>query len=189
MTTASEKKVGKTISGLVRGAIPGSLLTTGILLSYGYVSGIIYSIGDTRQLIPVFTGIIIGAIVFSLVGFILRPTQINIISLTIFSLVLLIAAYAIISLNSLVLNSTNMLIVAFLMGSPAMAVSQLVGNSPAHYSLLKRVVFGSVQAVLVIVFIFVFSLEYEMQGQVNLYFGPLFFLVLSLVYLIVTKVV
>jgi hypothetical protein len=189
MTTASEKKGAKTLSGIIRGAIPGSLLTTGILLSYGYVSGIIYSIGDTRQLIPVFTGIIIGAIVFSLIGFILRPTQINIISLTIFSLVLLIAAYVIISLNSLVLNSTNMMIVAFLMGSPAMAVSQLVGDSSAHYSFIKRVIFGSVQAVLVIVFIFVFSLEYEMQGQVNLYSGPLLFLALSLAYLIVLKTV
>lgn len=187
MAISKDLKVSKLLSGLVRGSIPASLFTAGIILTYGYVTGLIYSVGDPRQLTPIFAGIIFGTIVFSLVGFGLKRTRSNLLSLTILSTVFLIAAYGTIFLYSLAVNNTDILIVAFLITSPAMAVSQLIGDSHLRFSFPTRLILGSVQAILVIVFVFVFALEYELQGQVNLYLGPLIFLLLSTAYLVAIK--
>jgi hypothetical protein len=189
MTNSIESKGSRIVAGLLRGALPASILTSGILLAYGYATGLIYSVGDPRQLTSIFGGIIFGTIVFALLGFALKPNRMNLLSLTILSTVLLIAGYSIIFLNSFALNNTNIMIVAFLISSPAMAVSQLVGRFIHGLSLLLRLSMGAVQALLVIVFVFVYALEYEVQGQLNLYLGPLIFLLASVVYFIVIKLV
>ncbi len=189
MTTSIERRSSRIITGLLKGALPASLFTSGILLSYGYATGLIYSVGDPRQLTSIFGGIIFGAIVFALLGFALKQNRMNLLSLTILSAVLLIAGYSIIFLNSFALSNANIMIVAFLITSPSMAVSQLVGRYFPNFSLMLRLSLGAVQAILVIVFVFVYALEYELQGQINLYLGPLIFLLISVVYFIVLKLV
>lgn len=189
MVNRMESRRPRFIPGLVTEPIPASILTAGIVLTYGYVSGMIYGVGDPRQLTPIFAGIIVGTIVFSLIGFALKPARSSLLSLTILSVVFLVAGYAIIFFNSFALDNTNIMIVAFLITSPAMAVSQLVARSDVHFSIPVRLTFGSVQAVLVIVFIFVYAFEYELQGQLNLYLGPLIFLLLSVAYLAAIKLV
>ncbi|MGC8562702.1 MAG: hypothetical protein ACP5UZ_05790 [Thermoplasmata archaeon] len=189
MNTRMEQGKGSFVSGLVRGSFPASLLTTGIVFTFGYATGVIFTIGDTRQLIPVFAGIIIGSILFSIVGFVIKTNKLNLLTLTLLSVLFLVVAYVIIFLNSLVIDNTNFLIIAFLMSSPAMAVSQLMGLSSKSYSVFSKISFGAVQAVLTILLVFVFSLEYELHGQVNLYFGPLIFLLLAIIYLAVVKIV
>jgi hypothetical protein len=189
MTASTESRSSRIMAGLLRGAIPASIFTSGILLAYGYATGLIYSVGDPRQLTSIFGGIIFGTIVFALLGFALKPNRTNLLSLTILSTVLLIAGYSIIFLNSFALNNTNIMTVAFLISSPAMAVSQLVGRFVHGHSLLLRLSLGAVQAVLVIVFVFVYALEYEVHGQLNLYLGPLIFLLTSVIYFIVIKLV
>lgn len=180
-------RIRKFITGLARGSFPAALLTTGIVFTFGYATGVIFTIGDTRQLIPVFAGIIIGSLLFSIVGFVMKSDKMNLLTLTLLSLLFLAVAYVIIFLNSLVIDGTNFLIIAFLMSSPAMAVSQLMRLSSKNYSVVSKLSFGLVQAVLIILFVFAFALEYELHGQVNLYFGPLIFLLLSIVYLSVAK--
>ena len=189
MNTRMEQGRGSFISGLVRGSFPAALLTTGIVFTFGYATGVIFTIGDTRQLIPVFAGIIVGSILFSIVGFVIKSNKLNLLTLTLLSVLFLLVAYVIVFLNSLVIDNTNFLIIAFLMSSPAMAVSQLTGLSSKSYSVLSKVSFGAVQAVFIILLVFVFSIEYEMYGQINLYFGPLLFLLLSIIYLAVLKFV
>ena len=177
----------KFLSGVALVPIPAAIFTSGVVLTYGYASGLIFSIGDTRQLIPIFTGIIIGSIIFSLIGFLLKSSLQNLLSLTVLTVILLVTSSVIIYLNSLVLNGTNAMIVSLLMGSPAMAISQLLRGRSEVFSTVARLFFGAVQGILIIVFIFVYALIYELQGQVNLYLGPLIFLVVSLVYLAVTR--
>lgn len=179
----------KFLSGVALVPIPAAIFTSGVVLTYGYASGLIFSIGDTRQLIPIFTGIIIGSIIFSLIGFLLKSSLQNLLSLTVLTVILLVTSSVIIYLNSLVLNGTNAMIVSLLMGSPAMAISQLLRGRSEVFSRVARLVFGAVQGILIIVFIFVYALIYELQGQVNLHLGPLIFLVVSLVYLAVTRMV
>ncbi len=189
MSKSPDSRIKKVLSGLLRQPIPASLFTTGIVLTYGYASGLIFSIGDTKQLIPIFLGIILGSVVFSLLGFVIRLGVAGLIYVTAISVVLLAASYVLIIINSLALNSIEMVVVAFLMGSPATPVSLLVRNKSRDFSRSTRLMFGSLQAMLVILFIFAYSLIYELQGQVNLYLGPLIFLVISLLYLLVAKVV
>lgn len=187
MSDKRSPRTSKTLSGLIREPIPASIFTTGIVLTYAYATGYIFSIGDPRQLTPVLTGLIVGSILFSLIGFAVSPTRIGLLSLTVLSSIFLIVAYVIIFLNSLVLNNTNLLLVAFLMSTPAMPVSQLVGRLSSHFSIGRRLLFGSVEGVLIIVLVFAFALEYEMNGQINFYLGPLLFLSISLVYLVLDK--
>ncbi len=189
MPDNSISKTMKFLSGLAVVPIPVAIFTSGVVLTYGYASGLIFSIGDTRQLTPIFTGIIIGSIIFSLIGFLLKSSLQNLLSLTVLTVILLVASSVIIYLNSLVLNSTNAMIVSLLMGSPAMAISQLLRSRSEVFSRVARLVFGAVQGILIIVFIFVYAVIYELQGQVNLYLGPLIFLVVSLVYLTVTRMI
>ena len=189
MPSNSISRTMKFLSGLALVPIPAAIFTSGVVLTYGYASGLIFSIGDTRQLTPIFTGIIIGSIIFSLSGFLLKSSLQNLLSLTVLTVILLVASSVIIYLNSLVLNSTNAMIVSILMGSPAMAISQLLRSRSEVFSRVARLVFGAVQGILIIVFIFVYALIYELQGQVNLYLGPLIFLVVSLVYLTVTRMI
>ncbi len=189
MPDNSISKTMKFLSGLAVVPIPAAIFTSGVVLTYGYASGLIFSIGDTRQLTPIFTGIIIGSIIFSLIGFLLKSSLQNLLSLTVLTVILLVASSVIIYLNSLVLNSTNAMIVSLLMGSPAMAISQLLRSRSEVFSRVARLVFGAVQGILIIVFIFVYAVIYELQGQVNLYLGPLIFLVVSLVYLTVTRMI
>ena len=189
MPSNSISRTMKFLSGLALVPIPAAIFTSGVVLTYGYASGLIFSIGDTRQLTPIFTGIIIGSIIFSLIGFLLKSSLQNLLSLTVLTVILLVASSVIIYLNSLVLNSTNAMIVSLLMGSPAMAISQLLRSRSEVFSRVARLVFGAVQGILIIVFIFVYALIYELQGQVNLYLGPLIFLVVSLVYLTVTRMI
>ncbi|MCL4412824.1 MAG: hypothetical protein M1526_05680 [Candidatus Thermoplasmatota archaeon] len=189
MPSNSISRTMKFLSGLALVPIPAAIFTSGVVLTYGYASGLIFSIGDTRQLTPIFTGIIIGSIIFSLIGFLLKSSLQNLLSLTVLTVILLVASSVIIYLNSLVLNSTNAMIVSLLMGSPAMAISQLLRSRSEVFSRVARLVFGAVQGILIIVFIFVYAVIYELQGQVNLYLGPLIFLVVSLVYLTVTRMI
>ena len=189
MPSNSISRTMKFLSGLALVPIPAAIFTSGVVLTYGYASGLIFSIGDTRQLTPIFTGIIIGSIIFSLIGFLLKSSLQNLLSLTVLTVILLVASSVIIYLNSLVLNGTNAMIVSLLMGSPAMAISQLLRSRSEVFSRVARLVFGAVQGILIIVFIFVYAVIYELQGQVNLYLGPLIFLVVSLVYLTVTRMI
>ncbi len=189
MTKKPDSRSKRVLSGLLRGPIPASLFTTGIVLSYGYASGLIFSIGDTRQLIPIFAGIIAGSIVFSLLGYLTRSSVTSLTYVTAISVLLLAASYVVLIINSLALNGTEMVVVAFLMGCPAMPVTLLVRSRSREFSGRLRLMFGSIQALLVILFIFAYALIYELQGQVNLYLGPLVFLVISLLYLLLGKVV
>ncbi|MEM0135240.1 MAG: hypothetical protein QXU18_08465 [Thermoplasmatales archaeon] len=187
--TRNESRNFGFVSGIIRVPVPASLFTTGIVLTFGYATQLIYTVGDTRQLTPIFAGLIIGTIIFSLVGTLIKFTRKNLLSLTLLSGIFLIAAFAIIYVNSLVISNSNLFLIAFLIGSPAMAVSQLVGSLVQPISTLRRAIFGSVQAVLIITFIFVYALEYELRGQVALYIGPLIFLIISLLYLALIKIV
>ena len=189
MSPLNESRGSRVASGLLKGAIPASLFTSGILLAYGYATGLIYSVGDPRQLTPILLGIILGTVVFSMLGFSLKPGRTNLISLSLLSAVLLISAYSIIYLNSYALSNGSITVVAFLISSPSMAVSQLVGRSLKVLPPALRLSLGTIQAVLVILLVFVYALEYELHGQVDLYLGPLIFLTASVIYFIAMKLI
>lgn len=174
---------------ILREPIPASLLTVGIILSFGYASGLIYSIGDSRQLPHIFLGLVAGTLVFSVVGFIIGKSTKNLVITTIISSALLGVAYAVIAVDTLVVDDFSLFIISILISSPSMPVSQLLAHPRQRITTWKNLMSGIVQAVLVIFLIFIYAYEYELKGQVDLFIGPLLFLVISVIYTLILKLI
>jgi hypothetical protein len=173
--------VKRFVFGLLGQSILGSIFSTGLLLSFGYSSQLVYTVGDTRQLEPLLFGIIAGSILFSLVGHLVKPTWRSLSVETIVSLLLLAGAYALIVANSLVLDGTLILVISFLMTSVCAPVGTALRLPRGTYSIPSRAVFGVTHAVLVILFVLAYSIYYEEGGQVDFFVGPLAFLAVSFV--------
>lgn len=169
------------VLGLVSLALPGSLLSVGVLLSFGYASQLVYTIGDTRQLEPLFLGIVAGSVIFSLVGYLTKPT-LTVLSLeTLDASLLLAASYAVMVMNSLVLGGGPVLVISFAMTSVLSPVGTLLRLNRQGYSASARVAFGLAQALLTIFFVFVYSFYYVTSGQTDFFAGPVILLTLSLI--------
>lgn len=171
----------KSLAGLAGFALPGSLFSAGTLLWFGYASQLVYTIGDTRQLEPLFLGIIAGSMVFSLVGYLTRPTLAVLSLETLVASLLLAASYATMALNSFVLGGTLILGVSFAMTSALAPVGTLLRLNRRNYSAPARAAFGTAQGLLTILLVFLYAFYYETGGQLNFFVGPLVLLLLSLV--------
>jgi hypothetical protein len=177
------------VLGLVSLPIPGSLFSTALLFLFAYWSQLVNTIGDTRQLGPLFLGIVAGSILFSFAGYLTRSTWLTISLETIVALLLLVSSYVVMAANSLVLGGTLILVISFAMTSVSAPVGTMLRFRRQNYSVPARVMFGATQAVLSILFVLVFSIYYETTGQINFFIGPLILLVLSLVsFLILLRV-
>jgi len=180
---------GKFARGLVSLAVPGSIYSTALLFLFAYWSQLVNTIGDTRQLEPLLLGIIMGSVIFSLVGWLSRPTSFALSLETIVAILLLISSYALMTADSLVLNGTTILISSFALTSISAPVGTMLRLYRENYSVPTRAVFGVSQGVLSILFVLVFAIYYETNGQVNFFIGPLVLLVISLVsFLILSRV-
>jgi len=171
----------KFVLGLVSLAIPGSFFSVGILLSFAYSSQLVSTIGDTRQLGPLFLGIVAGSVLFSLVGYLTRATWATLSFETLAASLLLVASYIIMVVNSLILGGTLILIISLSMTSILAPVGTILRLHKGGYSVPERVAFGVTQAVLSVLFVFVFALYYETGGEADFFVGPLILLILSLV--------
>ena len=179
----------KFVSGLASQAIPGSLFSTALLFLFAYSSQLVNTIGDTRQLGLLFLGIIVGSVLFSLAGYMVKSTWLTLSLETLVALLLLVSAYAIMIVNSLVLNGTLILITSFAMTSASAPVGTLLRLHRQNYSAPSRATFGVVQGILSILFVLVFSIYYEGTGQINFFIGPLVLLFLSLAsFLVILRV-
>ncbi|MDG7029447.1 MAG: hypothetical protein JRN38_04280 [Nitrososphaerota archaeon] len=170
----------KSISGLAVFSLAGSLFSTGLLLWFGYASQLVYTIGDTRQLGPLFLGIIAGSMLFSLVGYLTRPTLSALVLEALAASLLLAVSYSAMVLDSFVLGGTMVLAVSFAMSSALAPVGTLLRLGRGPHSLPMRATFGTVQGLLTILFVFLYAYHYEANGQLDFYVGPLVLLALSL---------
>jgi len=167
--------------GLTSLAVPGSFFSTAVLFLFAYSSQLVNTIGDTSQLIPLFVGIVVGCILFSLVGYMIRSTWLTLSLETLVAALLLISSYVVMVANSLVLDGTLILITSFAMTSVSAPVATMLRLHRQIYSAPARATFGVAQAALSILFVLVFSIYYETTGQVNFFIGPLILLLVSLV--------
>ena len=180
---------GKFARGFVSLAVPGSVFSTALLFLFAYWSQLVNTIGDTRQLGPLLLGIIVGSVIFSLVGWLSRPTSFALSIETIVAMFLLVSSYALMTTDSLVLDGTAILITSFALTSVSAPVGTMLRLYRENYSVPARAAFGALQGVLSILFILVFSIYYETNGQVDFFIGPLVLLAISLVsFLILSRV-
>jgi len=170
-------------------AVPGSIFSTALLFLFAYWSQLVNTIGDTRQLVPLFLGIVVGSIIFSLAGWLSRSTWFTLSLETIVVILLLASSYALMTADSLVLDGTTILITSFAMTSVSAPVGTLLRLYRENYSVPARAALGALQGVLSILFVLAFSIYYETNGQVDFFIGPLVLLAISLVsFLILSRV-
>jgi len=170
-------------------AVPGSIFCSALLFLFAYWSQLVNTIGDTRQLGPLFLGIVMGSMIFSLVGWLSRSTWFTLSLETIVALLLLVSSYALMTADSLVLGGTTILVTSFALTSVSAPVGTALRLYRENYSVPTRSAFGVLQGVLSILFVLVFSVYYETNGQVNFFIGPLVLLAVSLVcFLILSRV-
>lgn len=169
----------KILKAIPKTALVGSLFSTGLILTYGYASQLIYTIGDTRQLDPLLLGIIIGAFLYSLIGYVIKSALYTLVAGLSISAILLAIAYGFMLINSFAIGSTGLLLVGLMLTSIFLPVSVSMRIGTARYSIVSKIVFGIIQASLSILFIVLYAFYYEITRQVNLFLGPLIFLLLS----------
>ena len=172
---------GRFFLGLASLAVPGSFFSTAVLFLFAYSSQLVNTVGDTSQLGPLFIGIVVGSILFSLVGYMIRSTWLTLSLETLLAVLLLVSSYVVMVANSLVLDGTLILLTSFAMTSVSAPVATILRLHRENYSAPARATFGVAQAVLSILFVLVFSIYYETTGQVNFFIGPLILLLVSLV--------
>jgi hypothetical protein len=169
--------------------IPGSLLSIGVLLSFAYASHLIYALGDIGQFQPLFLGIVVGSVLSSLVGYLAQSTWLVLSLETLVASLLLLSSYTFMMVDSLLLSGTLILLISLSMTSVQAPVATIMRLYRHDYSAPARAVFGLTQAVLAILFVYVFSFYYVTNGQLDFFIGPLALLTLSLVsFLILLRV-
>jgi hypothetical protein len=171
----------KSVLGLVSLVIPGSFFSTGILLSFAYSSQFLNTFGDIRQVEPEFLGIVVGSILFSLIGYLTRSSWIILSIETLVASLLFVASYIIIMVNSLVLNGTLIIVISLSMTSVFAPVVTILKFPAQKYSAPIRAIFGITHAVFSILLVYVFLYYYVTNGFLNFFMGPLILLVLSFV--------
>lgn len=162
---------GLTVRSLLFGlgslAIPASHFSTATLLSYGYASQLLYTIGDTRQLDPLFLGVVIGSVLFSLVGFLARSTWRVLLYEIIVASFLLAASYFAMLIDSPVLDGTLIFVISLSMTSVSAPITRLLRRSRNGYSSPARALFGATQAGVTILSIFLFALYYGQAARLT----------------------
>jgi hypothetical protein len=152
-----------------------------MLLWFAYVSHLIYALGDIGQFEPLFFGIVLGSILFSLVGYLAQSTWLILSFETLVASLLLVSSDIFMMVDSLLLAGTLILIISLSMTSVQAPVATIMRLHMQDYSAPARAVFGVTQAVLAILFVYVFSFYYVTNGQLDFFIGPLILLTLSLV--------
>ena len=170
------------LQGVFGQSIPASVFATGVILAFGYAINLIYDIGDTRQLNSLLPGLLAGSLAFSIAAYVLKATKTGLLLSSVISLLLLIGAGYMMVATDLVLNSTDLLIIGLLMTSPTFPIGLLLRYGNLQYLLPLRLSQAIIQGIAVVLFVLIFSIYYESTGQVNLFAGPMFFLLLAIFY-------
>lgn len=170
----------RTLLGLAGLSVPGALFSTGVLLWFGYASQLVDTIGDTRQLGPLFLGVVAGSIIFSLIGYFVRASTTPVAVGTVAALLVLAISYVVMADESFVLDGALTFAVSFAMTSPLAPIGMALRLFREEYSRAVRVLMGATQALLTILLVFVYAFYYETNGQLDFYQGPLVMLALSI---------
>ena len=163
-----------------------TFLGTSLTVTAAYVTGYISLIGYNSQLIPVFTGVIIGVVLFSLLGTVLEGRLKNIlIYLSAASLVLYAIVYSLIEVADFVTPNSEMTALAVGISAGFMPVAAFVkGAIFTGMSRKTSVILAAVSSILAIVSVLVIAVVYELSGQASMIEELDLTAMLSLVFLI-----
>jgi hypothetical protein len=140
----------------------GSFLSVFAVLSFLYSANVIYLIGDDSQLLPLFEGIISGAIIYTIIGAVLikRKKYAGFLLAT----VLTIVSFAIIVVQNMVINNFLLFIVSFLISSSIVPVMQFIGIL-SRYRKYSLIVLLACSVILYLILFLILANSYESSGQ------------------------
>ncbi len=131
-----------------------SIISIFFVLTVAYSINLIYLIGDERQEIWLFAGIILGSIIFSYLGIIsgkgwyLWSPSVSVISI--------ILGTSIIFYNSMVINNMELFICSLLIISPLMPVVQIFNRK--NSTVKSKILFSTSTMAFFIIIIFIFAI-------------------------------
>ena len=164
----------------------GSLFSVFLLLTAVYITNLIYSIGDYSEVPPILIGIIVGTLLFSILGAFLNERRIiNTVYTAIISVAIVIIAYIIITyMNTLLDPNIAIMSSGFLINSPYMFTVE-ISNYIAETSKLKfKIISSIIIASTAIIIIFAFAIFYMNSNQTALPLGVSIFSYITLILLI-----
>ncbi len=137
-----------------------------VTLTSSYSMNLIYLIGDSRLLLPLFSGILIGTLLFAISGSFFK--KYSFVSGIIIAMIAIILANYVIYITDMVINSIDLFLVSLLVTSPIMPISQFF-----EYGLYikKKLVYSIAASIIFIALITIFAFLYEMSGQTILPLG------------------
>lgn len=149
------------------GMLATALFGTSLVITVGYISQYIYLIGYNTQLIPLFSGLVIGVLLFSFAGSVISlRLRHGIVYGIMIAIVLFITVFETIALENYVITDTPLIILSIFLSSGFMPVFTFVVDSMfPERGFKSRTIFGIFSGVVSLIIIVVVAVIYELSGQ------------------------
>lgn len=149
------------------GLLITSLFGTSIVITAGYVSQYISLIGYNTQLIPLFSGLLVGIFLFSVAGALVgKRLNHGIVYGVFISAFLFIAVFETIAVENFVIANNLLVILSVFISSGYMPVTAFViDNMFPEMGLRSRTLFAIFASVLSLIVVVLVALIYELSGQ------------------------
>lgn len=151
--------------GLILLAFYSALFSIFAVLTVAYSLNLIYLIGDERQNLPLFLGLILGSLIFSLLASVKR---VLIPDILVAALSVSVAAYLIFS-KSMVIDNLELFISSFLITSPLMPVNAYFIRYREKFTV--RLSFSILTTAFFLIIIAAFAIFYMYSNQTILPLG------------------
>ncbi|MGC8663598.1 MAG: hypothetical protein ACP5SF_03765 [Thermoplasmata archaeon] len=160
-----------------------SIFSVFVTLSMAYLFNIIYLIGDSRQLGPLFIGILIGTFFYSIFGSFLN--KFAFVYCFIISFISLVLVFYILYSTNMIIGNEYLFIISFLITSPIMPVTQFFERK---IKIKNRIIISAIASIIFVILILIFAILYEISGQTILPLGISVFGYLSLIIFVIMAV-
>ncbi len=153
----------------ILGVIFSTIFSVSIFLSLSYLMNIIFLIGDNPQLIPLFSGIVLGTITFVFLGSFIKSDWNTILGGAIISIALYIISYIILLTFHNVFQDYWLAIISFMLTStflPVMLSVRFYFN--LEFNKIQKIIFFLSSSILAIILTFIIAIYYISSGQTSM---------------------
>lgn len=151
----------------ILGLLITALFGTSLVITVGYVSEYIDIIGYNTQLLPLFSGIIVGVFLFLFLGSLISlKLNYGVVYGIIISIIFYLVVFETLALSDYVISDGSLILLSVLISGGFMPVSTFItDNLFPQEGLRFRSIFAAVSAVISILAIAGVAVVYELSGQ------------------------
>ncbi len=149
------------------GIVITALFGTSIVITVGYISQYISLIGYSSQLVPLFSGLVVGVLLFTILGSTISlKLNYGMVYGIVISLALFITVFEVISIENYVIAGGILVALSIMISSGFMPVSTfVVDNTLPSMGFRRRTLFAVLSGMVSLVAIMLVALIYELSGQ------------------------